>query len=219
MLTQRAPALARFTRGDAVRLTVAAGSLIVALTLILAADILPSRSVQYSVGDVAAEDIISPKAVSLESNTLTDQARKAARAAVPFQYDYTSEKAIAIAAEQAQAFSERVRRVDTAFATEMKPAERASLLEVAIPGLSDRAQTTLLGLDAGRWAAVRAEAARILDATERTELRDTEVADTRTKIEGRMGGDLDEAERMLAAELIAPLPEFLVRSDANRPGP
>ncbi len=205
MLTQRAPVLARFTRSDATRLTIAAGSLIVALTVILAADILPSRSVQYSVGDVAAEDIVSPKAVSLESTTLTDQARKAARDGVAFQYDYTSEKAIAIAAEQARAFSERVRRVDTAFATEMKPNERASLLEVAIPGLADRAETTLLGLDAARWAAVRTEAARILDATERTELRDTEVADTRTKIEGRMGGDLDEAERMLAAELIAPL--------------
>jgi cyclic-di-AMP phosphodiesterase PgpH len=205
MLTQRAPVLARFTRSDATRLTIAAGSLILALTVILAADILPSRSVQYSVGDVAAEDIVSPKAVSLESRTLTDQARKAARDSVAFQYDYTSEKAIAIAAEQARAFSERVRRVDTAFATEMKPKERASLLEVAIPGLADRAATTLLGLDAARWAAVRAEAQRILDATERTELRDTEVADTRTKIEGRMGGDLNEAERMLAAELIAPL--------------
>jgi putative nucleotidyltransferase with HDIG domain len=64
---------------------------------------------------------------------------------------------------------------------------------------------TLQGLDTARWTAVRDEAARILDATERTELRDTEVAETRAKIGSRMGGDLDEAERMLAAELIAPL--------------
>ena len=71
--------------------------------------------------------------------------------------------------------------------------------------LSDQAKATLVGLDAARWAAVRTEAARVLDATERTELRDTEVAETRTRLSGRMAGGLDEAERMLAAELIAPL--------------
>src|SRR5262245_45088436 len=206
MLTQRAPVLARFTRNDATRLAIAAIALIAALTAILAADILPSRSVQYVVGDVAAADVIAPKATTIVSSTLTDQARQAARVAVPFQYDYTSEKAIAIAAEQATACNERVRRADTAFtSTDLKPEERAALLEVAIIGLTDRAKETVQKLDAARWTAVRTEAARILDATERTELRDTEVAETRSKIAGRMGGDLDEAERMLAAEIIAPL--------------
>jgi cyclic-di-AMP phosphodiesterase PgpH len=206
MLTQRAPVLARFTRSDATRLAVAAIALIAALTAILAADILPSRSVQYEVGDVATADVVAPKATTIVSSTLTAQARTAARAAVPFQYDYTSEKAIAIAAEQATAFNQRVRRADTAFtSTDLKPEERRALLEVAIAGLTDRAKETLQKLDAARWTAVRTEGARILDATERTELRDTEVAETRSQIAGRMGGDLDEAERMLAAEIIAPL--------------
>ena len=206
MLTQRAPVLARFTRSDATRLAIAAIALIAALTAILAADILPSRSVQYEVGDVATADVVAPKATTIVSSTLTGQARAAARAAVPFQYDYTSEKAIAIAAEQATAFNQRVRRADTAFtSTDLKPEERRALLEVAISGLTDRAKETLQKLDAARWTAVRTEGARILDATERTELRDTDVAETRSQIAGRMGGDLDEAERMLAAEIIAPL--------------
>jgi cyclic-di-AMP phosphodiesterase PgpH len=205
MLTQRAPALARFTRSDATRLGIAAGSLVIALTAILAVDITPAESVQYTVGDVAREDVISERVLSFESNTLTEDARSAARAAVPFQYDYTSENAIAIAAEQARAFTERVRRVDTAFVSEITPEERTALLEVAVADLTPKGVLTLQGLDATRWTAVREEAARILDATERTELRDTEVAETRSKIGSRMGGDLDEAERMLAAELIAPL--------------
>ena len=205
MLTQRAPVLARFTRNDATRLTIAAIALVAALTAILAADILPTRSVQYALGDVASADVIAPKATTIISNTLTDQARQAARAEVPFQYDYTSEKAIAIAAEQATAFDDRVTRVDTAFTSNLKPEERTALLEVAVVGLTDRAKATLTKLDSDRWTAVRTEAARILDATERTELRDTEVAETRSQISGRMGGDLDEAERMLAAEIIAPL--------------
>jgi cyclic-di-AMP phosphodiesterase PgpH len=205
MLTQRAPALASFTRNDATRLAIAAGSLVLALTAILALDITPSESVQYAVGDVAREDVVSPQVVSYESKTLTDDARRTARAAVPFQYDYTSEKAIAVASEQARAYDERVRRIDTAFATELTPEERRALLEVAVADLTPKAVLTLEGLDSQRWAAVRAEAARILDATVRTELRDTEVAETRATIGSRMGGDLDEAERMLAAELIAPL--------------
>ena len=205
MLTQRAPVLARFTRSDATRLTIAAGSLILALTAILAVDLTPSESIQYEVGDVAREDVVSPKVVSFESKTLTGDAQRAARAAVPFQYDYTSDKAIAIAAEQTRAFGDRVRRIDTAFASQLTLVERRALLETAVPDLTPKAVATLQALDPERWTAVRTEAARILDATLRTELRDTEVAETRTAIAGRMGGDLDQAERMLAGELIAPL--------------
>jgi len=205
MLPQRAPVLARFTRNDASRAAVAATVLILILTAILAVDLLPSAPVDYRVGELVREDIAAPKAISFTSSTLTDQARTAARAGVPLQFDFTADKAIAIANEQANAFNGRVRRVDTAFASDLKAAERIALLETAVPGLSDTTQATLEKIDAPRWAAIRTEAARVLDATERTELRDTQAAETRATIESRMGGDLDEAERMLAAEIIRPL--------------
>ena len=205
MLTPRAPVLARFTRNDASRAAVAATVLIVVLTAILAVDLLPSDPVRYEVGEVVREDLTAPRAVSFESQTLTEQARATARAAVPPQFDYTADNAIAIANEQASAFTDRVRRVDTAFATDLTEAERAALLETAIPGLGETARAALLGLDAPRWAAIRTEAGRVLDGTLRTELRDTQVADRRATIDGVMGGDLDEAERMLAAEIIRPL--------------
>ena len=205
MLTQRAPVLARFTRNDAVRLAVAASALIIVITAILSVDLLPSDPVRYELGEVVREDLTAPRALSFESQTLTEEARTTARAAVPFQFDFTAENAIAIANEQATAFTERVGRVDTAFATDLTAEERMALLETAIPGLTETAQATLQAIDAPRWAAVRTEAARVLDGTLRTELRDTQVADARATISGRMGGDLDEAERMLAGELIRPL--------------
>ena len=205
MLTQRAPVLARFTRSDATRLAIAATSLVLALTAILAVDLLPSEAVRYEQAAILREDLTSPKATSFDSTTLTDQARTQARAAVPFQYDFTSEKAIAIAAAQANAFNDKVRGVDTAFATDLSQEQRTALLGTAIPGLTETAHGTLLKMDAPRWAAVRTEAARVLDATVRTELRDTEVAETRNTIASQMAGDLDDAERMLAAEIIAPL--------------
>ncbi len=205
MLTHRAPALARFTRGDAMRLGVSALSMVLALTAILGADTLTTEAVEYRVGEVVRSDVLSPRATSFDSPILTDQARAAARAAVPFQYDFTSEQAIAIASEQAAAFSSRVGRVDSAFAADITADERAALLSVVLPGLTEPSRVTLNEMDAARWEQIRVEAARVLDTTLRSEIRDTEVAETRGTMASRMGGDLNEAERTLAAELIAPL--------------
>ena len=205
MLIHRAPVIARFTRSDATRLGVAAGSLILIMAAILGADILPEETFQYKPADVARSDIVAPRAVAFDSEALTEEARLAAAAAVPQQYTYNTDTAIAIAAEQATAFDQRVDRVDTAFGAELTPEERASLLEVAISDLSDEATATLVQMDAARWATVRTQAAKVLEKTLLAELRDTDVAQTRTQLAGRMAGDLDESERMLAAELIAPL--------------
>jgi len=205
MLTQRAPVLARFTRNDATRLGIATGILVLVLTAILGASTLTQETLQLQVGDLAPRDIVAQRALDFESQVRTADAREAARAAVQPQYDFTTDKAIAIAAEQQLAFDNKTRPIDTAFKTKLTPAERSSLLTTSVPTLSTDARNTLLGLDAARWAEVRAEAARVLDATLRTELRDTEVAEARTRLAGRLAGGLNEAERMLAAELISPL--------------
>jgi putative nucleotidyltransferase with HDIG domain len=205
MLTPTQATTTRFTRLDARRLVVAAGILIVALTAILGADILGQRPLDVQVGQLATHDIVATRTVEFESASQTEAARAAASAAVPFQYTYTSENAILIAAAQQVAFEDRVLRIDTTFSADFSPGIRSSLLETAVPDLSDGARKTLAGLDPSGWAAVRTEAARVLDATERTELRDTEVAEVKARLAGRMAGGLDEGQRMLAAELIAPL--------------
>ena len=206
MLTRRIDTPTRFTRSDVPRLVIAAGILILALAAILGADILPDQPLDAAEGQLATRDIVAPKAIDFESKVQTDQARAAASAAVPFQYSFTTENAIAIAAAQQLAFESRVNGIDTTFAADRYPGGRQegpAQERRARP--SDPAKATLVALDAARWAVVRTEAARVLDATERTELRDTEVDETRTRLSGRMAGGLDEAERMLAAELIAPL--------------
>ncbi len=205
MLTQRNDNPIRFTRADVPRLAIAASVFILALAAILGADILPQQPLDARVGQLATRDIIAPRAIDFDSKVQTDAARAAASAAAPFQYTFTSENAIAIAAAQQLAFEKRVVRIDTTFSADLTAGSRKSLLQTAVPDLSDATRATLVGLDAAGWAAVRTEAARVLDATLRTELRDTEVDETRTRISGRMAGQLDEAQRMLAAELISPL--------------
>jgi putative nucleotidyltransferase with HDIG domain len=205
MLTRPPATSNRFTRGDASRLAIAAAVLVLALTAILGADVLPQQALSVAPGDLAPRDVLAPRAVDFESDLQTAEARSAAQKAVEPQYDYTTENAIAIAAEQQIAFERRVLPIDTTFSAKLSAASQNSLLDTAIPDLSSAARKTLVGLDAARWAVVRTEAARVLDATERTELRDSEVADARSRLSGRMAGGLDEAERMLAAELIGPL--------------
>ena len=205
MLTRRSVGSARFSRQDIPRVAIAAGILILALTAILGADILPEAPLDATVGQLATRDIVAPRAVDFVSTSQTDAARQAAMNAVPPQYTFTSENAIRIAADQQVAFKTRVSPIDTTFSANLSDEGRASLLKNAVPDLTPTARDTLVGLNAARWAEVRTEAARILDATLRTPLRDSEVAVRRGELAGLMAGDLDDAERMLAAELIRPL--------------
>ena len=205
MLTQRAEAIARFTRNDAVRLAIAAGILIAVLTAILGSDILPQPTLTVAAGDLAPRDIIAPRALDFVSESRTVAAREAAAQNVPPQYDFTAEKAIALANEQQVAFEQRVQRVDTAFSADITADQRTALLQVAVSGLTDASQAALIAMDPGRWSVVRTESARVLDALLRAPLLDTEVAVTRTRLAGLMAGGLDAKERGLAAELIGPL--------------
>jgi putative nucleotidyltransferase with HDIG domain len=190
-------------RRDLVRLAVMAGALVIAMTAILGVNLAPRLDLQ--VGELAPTDIRAPRALTFTNPILTAQAQQAARDAVDPQYDYTSAGAIAISTEQLAAFATRVLPIDTAFDSTTTPEERQAILKQALPDLGAEARTELLGLTARRWDAVRTEAARILDVTERTELRDNAVAEARLHLSEQMAGGLSDAERQLAAQLIAPL--------------
>ncbi len=205
MLTQRLEPGIRFTRRDAGRLGTAAAVLAFVLTLILGADILVPQALDVEVGDIARADVTAPLAASFESEVVTEQRREQARAAVPFQYDFTPSKGEIIAAEQLGALRRALVPVEAAFRSPLEPAERQAILAESLPALSDEARATLVELDPERWALIRMEAERVLGAIERTELRDTEVAEARQGLVDRVGGGLPAAERRLAAEIIAPL--------------
>jgi putative nucleotidyltransferase with HDIG domain len=190
-------------RRDLVRLLITVGTLVLAMTAILSVDLSPRLALQ--IGDLAPTDIKAPKAISFPNPVLTGQAQQAARDAVQPQYDFTSERAIAISTEQLAGFTRRVLPIDTAFEAGTTAEQRQALLNDALPDLTAEARTDLLSLDGKRWNAVRAEAARILDLTERTELRDTETADVRLHLTERMAGGLSDSERQLAAQLISTL--------------
>jgi putative nucleotidyltransferase with HDIG domain len=190
-------------RRELTRLLLAFGGLVLVMTAILGLDLTPGLALK--VGDVAPGDVVAPRALNFTNDLLTAQARQAARDNVDPQYDYTSEGAIAVAQEQLSAFTRRVAPLDAAFAPGTSAEERAALLDGVLPGVSDAARTTLQSLEPRRWTAVRTESARVLDITERNELRDSDVATARLRLSAQMAGGLSDSERALAAELIGPL--------------
>jgi putative nucleotidyltransferase with HDIG domain len=204
VLAYRGSEAVRLTRREAGRLAVAAIALIVAMTAILGADFSP-RSVNLQVGDLVPADIVAPRALTFENSVLTAQARAAASKAAAPQYDFTTDRAITIASAQVNAFNAAVRLLDTAFDPATTDVQRGLILDRVAGDLSTSAADTLKSLEPSRWAPIRTEAARVLDSTERTELRDSEVAVARSRLSQQMAGGLSEAERLLAGELIAPL--------------
>ena len=204
MLAHGTASVQAFTRRDAVRLIAAAAAIIVGLSAILAIDIVPAQ-VDLQVGQVARQDVFSPRAIEYDSTVLTEQARQDARKSVDPQYDYTPANGAAIAAAQDRAFQETVAPIDAVFTPSFTAEQRKATLETAIPGLSDPVRATLVGLDATRWQAVRTEAGRVLDIVMGSEVKDTQVDGIRAGLVGLMDGDLTAAERELAAEIISPL--------------
>ncbi|HEY7132887.1 MAG TPA: HDIG domain-containing metalloprotein [Candidatus Limnocylindrales bacterium] len=209
MLSRRATRAANVTAGftgrDLPRLVITFVVLVVSLTAIFALDLVPQR-LDIVVGDVAPNDIVAPRADSYISDIQTTAAKQQASAAVAPVYDYTAANAIAIARAQLAKLETRVAPIDDAMDPATKEDARKAVLENAVPDLSEAARTTLLALTPERWTAIRAEASRVLDATERDEVRDSNVGLTKANLSTKMSL-LDDKERSLAAELIEPLVE------------
>jgi cyclic-di-AMP phosphodiesterase PgpH len=206
MLVQPPEQATRFTRRDLVRLLIAAIVLVVGLTTVLASDIVPTR-LSATLGQVATSDIVAPRAATFTSDILTQQARDAASAAVAFQYDYTPAKGDIVAQSATVQLNTELAPADAAFSAILSEAARKALLKNAVPDLSNDSQATLLAMDPSRWPAVRDEARRLLGQLEQSELRDSDLADTKANLAGLVLGGLQASERQLVAELIAPVLE------------
>nr|MDP8904478.1 HDIG domain-containing protein [Chloroflexota bacterium] len=207
MLARSTQALRAFTRRDATRLGASVVLIVVVLGSILAVDALPGplAGPRLIVGDVATVDIRAPRAGSFVSDAATQQRRDDARAQVPPQYDYTAERGRASADRQLRLFEEAVAPIDAAFAAVLTPDARALALRNAMPHLSATARQALAELDQPTWTALRAEMVRILEQTQRQEIRDAQLADRRAAVLDEVGSRFEQEQRVLAAEIVAPL--------------
>lgn len=181
--------------------------LIVALGAILAFDSLasPIAGSNGIVGGIATVDIRAPRALTYTSAVATEQRRDEVRQQVPPQYDYSAGRASALADQQLAAFDSTVGGVDSAFTEVLDDATRQAALRNAIPHLTTASQNTLASLNQVEWTALRGEMTRVLEATEREEVRDTQLADVRGSLANRISTRFSADQRALAAEILSPL--------------
>jgi putative nucleotidyltransferase with HDIG domain len=203
----RSAAVRRFARTDAVRLVVATILMAASLGGVLAFDALPGpfAGVGAIVNDVATTDIRAPRAIKYESAEETRLRREDARDQVPPQYNYSADRAQLIASQQLAALEALVAPVDAAYAAVLTPEARDVALRSAIPGLSPTGQEELAHLDGSQWAALRSELVRVLDATERSEVRDTLLTDVRASVGAEVSIRFSAGQRALAQEMLSPL--------------
>ena len=205
MLVARAISAAGFTRRDALRLTVAVGVLVAIMTAILSVDLLPRVAFKGAAGDLAPADVYAPRATLFTSSVATAAAREEARRSVEPVYDYTPTSGQLSAAQQLAAFERTVAPVDAAFGAVLSDEARMAALAAAIPGLPPEALATLQGLDKAGWATLRTELARVLDAAQRQEVRDTDVPAARAALASRVALAFPEEQRALGGLVLAPL--------------
>ena len=151
MLTRRSDTSARFTRQDVPRVAIAAGILILAMTAVLGADILPEAPLDATVGQLATRDVVAPRAVDFVSESQTEAARLAAMndgpAAVHVHLRECDPRSQPTSRSRSRT---RVSPIDTTFSADLSDEGRASLLKTAVPDLTPTARDTLVGLDVAR---------------------------------------------------------------------
>jgi putative nucleotidyltransferase with HDIG domain len=203
----RSTSIRGFTRRDGLRLAGLGVLLVVTLGAVLAVDALPGPFAGSSaiVDDVAMIDIRAPRALTYESEVATTQRREEAREQVLPQYDYTPERGRSTAEQQLNEYEDTVAPVDAAFAAVLTDISREAALRAAVPYLTSGAKNTLAAMDRVEWVALDGEMMRVLEQTQRQEVRDTLLAEARGSLANRVSTRFAPDERALAGELLSPL--------------
>ncbi len=189
---------------------------VLAGTLALALFPIFPRQLRVHEGDIASRTIRSPKAVTFESNVLTERERQAAAQAVPdvlvFDPDVRSEQATKL--ETATAAVAQVR--DNASLDDA--AKRAQLLSIQnLNGLSRGSIDSVLTLPSDRWQRVSQEAEQLLSRVISQSIAPDGVQAAQDGLLQQIGPDLSADEANLVADLVRPLvvPTLVVDDQAT----
>ncbi len=181
---------------------------VAAIAAILTLPISPaSDKVVLGIGDVAARDIRSPARITFESDLLTEEARRRAEAATAPIYTPPDGRVARQQIAYARAVADFIRSVRAdSYATSVQ--KQAALAAIANVSLSPAEAESIVMLRDEVWAKLEAETLNVLDLAMRGELRESNLAQIRTRIPAMVSVDLTEGQAaiaaMLAKQFIAP---------------
>ena len=178
------------------------------LFLVLSANITLGQE-DLAIGEVASRDIRSPREVTFDSASLTQEAQDAAAADVEpimtrikVPADNREDQLAALDA-LGRRISIVLDRRDSGAYDEDEVLDALAREEQISFG--DRA--VIAGLTGAQWDAIRAAAATTLDATLQEQIDAGDLAETRSQVREMITADLDDAQRAVAGNLAAVLVE------------
>jgi hypothetical protein len=163
-----------------------------------------SRAVALDVGEVATTDVLSPSAISYQSEILTQQRQEEAAGAVVPVYaapDAAVARAQVGALRDALNFITSV-RADTFASQEQKLADLAALRDI---NLTQESAGALLALSESNWQNIQSESIVVLEQLMRSTIRDDRLEDARRSVPALISLSLPEDQAALVAELVSAL--------------
>lgn len=194
-----------------------AATFAVALAALLLIALFPLFPNQFNVriGDVASRTVTSPRDVSFESASLTEQRRTEAAAAVPpaLVFDPSVRTAQLVAYDSVVTEAGRIR---TQAIDETRKRDQLATL-----GLSQRSIDSVIALETERWQTVANEGRRVLTQELSVSLDAAAVPGAKDSVDSLIGVEFTADEALTTAELVRPLitttlVEDTVRTQATR---
>ncbi len=173
-----------------------------ALTVGVIPDLSPADP-GLSVGALAPSTVRAPRDAVILNPVETKDAQEAAAAAVTPQYDFTLERATAIATQQVGVLQAALIPVDSAFGPDKTALQREAALANVLPALDTEDRAVLLALDPDRWEPLKKAALSLLGLVEASEISDRSTA--ARLVEAAMPPGFSASEQQLIGALVTPL--------------
>lgn len=173
--------------------------LIVGLSLILVFPFLPNQ-VQLQVGQVSPSDVLSPRRITFESKSLTEEARRQAEARVADVYDPPDPRIArqqVFLARQALDYIDAIRQDGN-----VQTGEKVSAI-AAVPDLSlpPDILSRIVTLPEATWRAIYNETLSVLNQVMREPIRETGLSEAKRMLPGAIAPSFTEDQAAIIAEL------------------
>ena len=156
--------------------------------------------VALSNGDVAREDITAPRAITYNSQILTQQDRDAAERSVAVVYDPLDLSVPRNQVTKARGVLDYIRAVRTD-PIGTRAEKQALLSHIDGVRLTPEVIDQILDLPEDTWQRVTQEVVAVIDSALREEIRDTNVEDVKARLPARVAIDLNEEQTQLVAQI------------------
>ncbi len=173
---------------------------VLATTAILIVPLSAVGQVALNAGEVAPEDVRSPRTDRYVSEVLTELARDEAERSVAVQYDPVDPRVARQQIAYARQVLDFIRavRLDTQATRDQK---RSNLAVIENVSLSATVIDALLELPADTWQRVSQEVIAVIDLTMRSEIRDVNVIEIKGRLPALVAIDLNEDQTRLVSEV------------------